>query len=47
MKRQLDLQKEQQLEKQAQELEQLKTLMKTKESQEAGRRDFDTLKTQL
>ena len=47
LKRQIDLEKEKQLEKQAQELEQLKTLMKTKASQEEERREFDVLKTQL
>lgn len=34
LKRQIDLDKEKQLEKQALELEQLKTMMKTRESQE-------------
>ena len=47
LKRQLDLEKEKQLEKQAQELEQLKTMMKTKANEEKERREFDTLKTQL
>lgn len=43
----MDNEKEKQLEKQAQELEQLKTMMKTKASQDDERRDFDVLKTQL
>lgn len=47
LKRQMDNEKEKQLEKQAQELEQLKTMMKTKASQDEERRDFDVLKTQL
>lgn len=47
LKRQLDLEKEKQLEKQAQELEQLKTMMKTKANEENERREFDNLKTQL
>ncbi len=47
LKRQIDAEKEKQLEKQAQELEQLKTMMKTKAAQEDERRDFDALKTQL
>ena len=47
LKRQLDLEKEKQLEKQAQELEQLKTMMKSKASQDEERRDFDMLRTQL
>jgi len=41
------MEKEKQLEKQAQELEQLKTMMKTKAAQEDERRDFDMLRTQL
>ena len=47
LKRQIDGEKEKQLEKQALELEQLKTIMKTKASQDEERRDFDILKTQL
>ena len=47
LKRQLDLEKEKQLEKQALELEQLKTMMKTKANEENERREFDNLKTQL
>ena len=47
LKRQIDAEKEKQLEKQALELEQLKTMMKTKASQDEERRDFDVLKTQL
>jgi hypothetical protein len=45
LKRQIDGEKEKQLEKQALELEQLKTIMKTKASQDEERRDFDILKT--
>lgn len=47
LKRQMDFEKEKQLEKQALELESLKTMMKTKAAQEEERRDFDVLKTQL
>ena len=47
LKRQIDLEKEKQLEKQAQELEQLKTMMKQKASQDEERREFELLRTQL
>ena len=47
LKRQMDMEKEKQLEKQAAELEQLKTMMKTKAAQEEERREFDALKTQM
>ena len=47
LKRQIDLEKEKQLEKQALELEQLKTMMKTKAAQDDERREFDLLRNQL
>ena len=47
LKRQIDLEKEKQLEKQALELEQLKTMMKTKAAQDEERREFDLLRNQL
>ena len=45
LKRQIDMEKEKQLEKQAEELESLKTMMKTKAAQDEERRDFDLLRT--
>ena len=45
LKRQIDREKEAALTKQANELEELKTMMKTKSAQEEEKRQFDELKS--
>jgi hemerythrin-like domain-containing protein len=47
LKRHIDLEKEQTLEKQAKELEQLKNEMRLKEARDAERKEFEAMRNQF